>query len=97
MQHNCNMSNKQDISIRLDCKVGGVLPITAEIRLDKSNYISKNIVDKTAEIVNDKYNIMYPHTDKGFVWGLRFTVKHSNGDDIVIGHKDNYFRIISEP
>ena len=93
------MNNKQDILIYLDCKVGGVVPVTAEIQLDKFNYISKNIVDKTAKIVKDEEDMMYPHIDNeiGILEGLRFTVKNSKGEEKVVGHKDNYFYIISEP
>ena len=93
------MSNKQDISILLDCKVGGVLPVTAQIRLDKFNYISKNIVDRTAELVNDKEDCMYPHIDNetGEVPSLWLTIKNSEGNEKVVGHKDNYFHVVNEP
>ena len=92
------MSNKQDISVFLDCKVGGVYPVRAEIRLDKFNYISKNIVDRTAELVNDKEDCMYPHIYKetGEV-ALWFSVKNSLGEEKNIGHKDNWFFVIDEP
>jgi len=93
------MSNKQDISVFLDCKVGGVYPVRAEIRLDKFNYISKNIVDRTAELVEDKEYCMYPHIDNETkeVPSLWLTMKNDNGKERVVGHKDNYFYIVDEP
>lgn len=104
------MNKQQNVPIFLDCKVGGVVPVTASIELIKSNYISKNIVDKTAKIVKDKEDCMYPHIDNdvswishkkgneiGIIYGLWFTVKNSKGKEIVIGHKDNYFTVIEEP
>jgi len=93
------MNKRKNVPIFLDCKVGGVSPVTAEIRFIDSNYISENIIKKTAKIVKDKEDSMYPHIDnKGeLINGLYFTVKNSKGDDIVIGHKDNYFTVIEEP
>ena len=92
------MNKKQNVPIFLDCKVGGVVPVTAEIRLIESNYISKNLLKITAETVKDKEDVMHPHIDnKGELTNsLYFTVKNSKGDDIVIGHKDNYFTVIEE-
>ena len=88
------MNKKQNVPIFLDCKVGGVVPVTAEIRFIESNYISKNILKKTAEMVKNKEDSMYPHIDnKGkLISGLYFTVKNSNSCDIVI-RKNNYFTV----
>ena len=92
------MNKHKNIPIFLDCKVGGVLPVTAQIRFINSNYISKNNIDKTAKIVNNEADVMHPIIDyENINWGLRFTVKNSEGDEKVVGHKDNYFYVIEEP